>query len=168
MTLHFVAAHGSAVDSANGLVIYPPRMEQSSKPDEVEYQYAIYNKDRNRHGLGFFGLNVLTEEAGETVRLNTLDLGGPQVIDSMLKLKQRLHIDGDDFEFIHRLAEGLVRVFESRTDNTEAVHYVALTEEAPLQDIGLAVPANLSRRSNGQVVLAEAWVDAHPIVRSVP
>jgi hypothetical protein len=168
MTLHFVAAHGSAVDSANGLVIYRPRMQPTSTPDEVEWQYMVYKNDDMGHGLGFFGLHVLIEEAGETVRLFTLDLGRPDVVTSMLKLKQRLSIDGDDFEFIHRLAEGLVRVFESRTDNTEAVHYVALTEEAPLQDVGLAAPANFSRLSNGQVVLAEAWVDAHPIVRSVP
>jgi hypothetical protein len=168
MTLHFVAAHGCAVDSANSLVIYPPRMEPTSKPDEVEYQYWLYKNDDMGHGLALFGLNALIEEAGEAVRLFTLDLGQPQVIEPILKLKQRLAIDGDDFEFIHRLAEGLVRVFQSRTDNTEAVHYVALTQDAPLQDVGLVVPAYLPRLSNGQVVLAEARVDAHPVVRRVP
>jgi hypothetical protein len=168
MTLHFVAAYGCAVDSANSLVIYPPRMEPGPKPDEIEYQYSIYKNDDTRDGLGFFGLHTLIEEAGETVRLFTMDLGQPQVINSMLNVKERLQVDGDGFDFIRGLAEGLVKAFESRTDNTEAFRYVALTQEGPLQNIGLVVPAHLPRLSNGQVVLAEVLVEAHPIVRSVP
>lgn len=168
MTLHFVAALGSAIDSANGLVIYRPRMQPGSTADEVEWQYAIRKEDGTREGLGFFGLHVVIEEAGESVRLFTMNLGQPQVIKSMLNIKQRLHIDGDDFEFIHRLAEGFVKAFESRTDNTEVVRYVALTEETSLKDVGLIAPAELPRLSNGQVVLAETRLEAHPIVRSAP
>lgn len=166
MTLHFVAAYGCAVDSANGLVVFEPRMEPGRTPDEIEYQYSINKKDGTREGLGFFGLHVLVEEAGETVRLFTMKLGQPQVIDSMLKIKERLHIDGDEFEFIHRLAEGFVRAFESETDNTEVIRYVALIQDAPLQDVGLAVPANLPRLPNGQVVLAEIRLEAHAIATS--
>lgn len=168
MTLHFVAAYGCAVDSANSLVIYEPRMEPTSKPDEVEWQYMIYKNDDMGHGLGFFGLHALIDDGGEIVRLFTLDLGRPQVVTSMLKLKHRLGIDGDDFEFIHRLAEGLVRVFESETNNTEVIRYVALTQDAPLQDVGLVVPVDLPRLPNGQVILAETRLEAHPVVRSVP
>jgi hypothetical protein len=168
MTLRFLAAYGSAVDSANALVIYRPRMQPTSTPDEVEWQYSIRRDDGTREGLGFFGLRVVIEEAGEAVRLFTMNLGQPQVIKSMLSMKQRLHIDGDDFEFIHRLAEGFVKAFESRTDNTEVVRYLALTEDASLKDVGLTAPADLTRLSNGQVVLAEARLVAHPIVRSAP
>jgi len=167
MTLHFVAAHGSAVDSINGLVIYRPRIEPGSTPDEVEYQYTIYKNDGTHSGVGLVGLNVMIEDA-ETVRILTLNLAQPQAIKSMLRVKQRLGIDGDDFEFIHRLAEGFVRAFESRTDNTEAVHYVALTQEEPLRNVGLVIPADLPRLPNGQVVLAETRLKAYPIAQSVP
>lgn len=168
MTLHFVAAHGSAVDSVNGLVIYRPRIEPGATPDEVEYQYTIYKKDGTHSGVGLVGLSAMIEEAGETVRLLTLNLAKPQAIRSMLRVKQRLGLDGDDFEFIHRLAEGFVRAFESRTDNTEAVHYVALTQEEPLRDLGLVTPADLPRLPHGQVILAESRVAAHPIVGLAP
>jgi len=86
----------------------------------------------------------------------------------MLNVKERLEVDGDGFNFIRGLAEGFVKAFESRTDNTEAFRYVALTQEGTLKNIGLFVPAHLPRLSNGQVVLAEVLVEAHPIVRSVP
>lgn len=168
MTLRFVAAHGSSVDTANALVIYRPRMEPCAAPDEVEYQYAIYKNEDERDGLGFFGLSIVIEEGGEPVRVFTLDLGRPPVIESMIELKKRLKVDGDDFDFIQRLAEGLVGVFESRTDNTEAVRYVALTQDAPLHEKGIAVPDALPRLPNGQIVLAEARVEAHTIEGSVP
>lgn len=168
MTLHFVAAHGSSVDSANALVIYEPRIEAGPAPDEVEYQYAIYQNENTRDGLGLFGLNVLIDEGGEIVRVFTLDLGQPQVLESTLKLKQRLGIEGDDFEFIHGLAEGLVRVFDSRTDNREAVRYVALTQDVALQAKGVAVPDGLPRLPNGQIVLAETRVAAHPVEGIAP
>lgn len=158
MTLHFVAAHGSSVDRANALVIYEPRIEAGPAPDEVEYQYAIYQNENTRDGLGLFGLNVVIEEGGQNVRVFTLDLGQPQVLESTLKLKQRLAIEGDDFDFIHGLAEGLVRVFESRTDNREAVRYVALTQDAALQAKGVAVPDGLPRLPDGQIILAETDV----------
>lgn len=87
---------------------------------------------------------------------------------SMLNIKQRLHIDGDDFEFIRRLAEGFVTAFESRTDNTEVVRYVALTEVNSLKEVGLTAPPELPRFSDGQVVLAETRLEARPIVRSAP
>jgi hypothetical protein len=164
MSLHFIAAHGYSIDTANAVMICPPRMEPGTASGEVEYQYWIYKNDDMGHGLGCFGSSVLVEEAGQTVRLFTLNLGQPQAIESMLKLKQQFHLDVSDFEFIHRLAEGLVRVFESRTDNAEAVRYVALTVEARLQDIGVTVPADLPRLPSGQVVLAEARVQASSIL----
>ena len=168
MPLHFAAAHGSAVDSINGLVIYRPRIEPGSTADEVEYQYTIYKEDGTHSGVGLVGLNVMIEEAGETVRLLTLNLARPQAIKSMLRVNPRLGIDGDDFGFIRRLAEGFVRAFESRTDNTEAVRYMALTQDAPLREVGLVVPPDLPRLSSGQVVLAETRLEIHPIVRLVP
>lgn len=155
MTLHFVAAHGSSVDSANALVIYEPRIEAGPAPDEVEYQYAIYQNEITRDGLGLFGLNMLIDEDGVRVRVFTLDLGQPQVLESTLKLKQRLGIEGDDFDFIHGLAEGLVRVFEGRTDNRETIRYMALTQDVALQAMGVVVPGGLPRLPDGQIVLAE-------------
>ncbi|MET0617600.1 MAG: hypothetical protein ABWZ54_07490, partial [Luteibacter sp.] len=163
MPVHFEAAHGSAVDSENRLVIYRPRIEPGTVPDEIEYQYAIYQNDDIRDGIGIFGLNVRIEENGEIVRLFTLDLGQPQVIESIQKLQRRLAIEGDEFAFLHGLADGLVKVFQGRTDNTEAVQYVALTQEASLQAMGLSVPEGLPRLPNGQFVLAQAVIPAHPV-----
>lgn len=167
MSIHFEAALGSAVDSQNGLVIYEPRMQPGRTPDEVEYQYAIY-QGTHRDGLGCFGLSTQIEEDGQPVSLFTLDLGQDWVIDSMVKLKQRFHIEGDVFEFVQGLAEGLVKVFETRTDNTNAAHYVALTQEAPLRVAGLNVPDPLSHLSNGQIILAEVRVPARHARGSVP
>lgn len=167
MPLHFEAAHGCAVDRQNGLEIYQPRMEPGRVPDEVEYQYPIYQGSQ-RHGFGCLGVCTVIEDDGQPVRLFTLDLGQGWVIDWILKLKQQLQIDGDTFDFVQRLAEGLVRVFQSRTDNTEAAHYVALTQDAALREYGISVPDGLSHLSNGQLVLAEVRVQAHPVEGAVP
>ena len=167
MPLHFEAAHGCAVDRGNGLEIYRPRMEPGRSPEEVEYQYPIYQGEKT-HGIGCLGLSTVIEENGHPVRLFTLDLGQGGAIDRILKLKQQLQIDGDTFEFVQRLAEGLVKVFQSRTDNTEAAHYVALIQDAALQEHQISVSDGLARLSNGQVILAEVHVQAHPVEGAVP
>jgi hypothetical protein len=137
-------------------------MEPGSAPDEVEYQYPIYQGE-TMHGFGCFGLCTVIEEDGQPVRLFTLDLGQGWVIDWVLTLKQQLKIDGDTFDFVQRLAEGLVRVFQSRTDNTEAVRYVVLSQNAALREYEISVPDGVARLSNGQLILAEVRVPARPL-----
>jgi len=161
MPLRFEAAHGSAIDQHNDLKIFQPRMEPTSTPEEVEYQYAIY-RENTRYGLGCFGLSTVVQEQGRSVRVFTLDLGQDWVIESIQKLRQRLDIDGDDFDFALHLAEGLVQVFQSQTDNAEEVRYLALMQDAFFESRGWIVPSGLARLANGEVVLAQVVVPAHP------
>jgi hypothetical protein len=161
MPLRFEAAHGSAIDPHNDLKIFQPRMEPTATPDEVEYQYAIYRGD-TRYGFGCFGLSMVVQEQGRSVRVFTLDLGQDWVIESIQKLRERLSIDGDDFDFAQRLAEGLVQVFQSRTDNTEEVRYLALMQTAFLDKKGWVASDALAHLPNGDVVLAQIVVPAYP------
>ena len=167
MPLHFEAARGSAVDHQNGLVIYQPRIEPRSIPDEAEYQYPIYRGEK-LHGIGFFGICKEIEEEGQPTQLFTMDLGQAWVLDSILELKQQLEIDGDDFDFMQQLADGFVKVFQSRKNNREAVHYLALTQEATLLAQGIRTPHGIPRIANGQLILAELRLPARPMEGAVP
>ena len=68
MPLRFEAAHGSAVDSRNDLKIFRSRMEPTSTPEEVEYQYAIY-RGETQYGFGCLGLSTVVQEQGRPVRV---------------------------------------------------------------------------------------------------
>lgn len=166
MSLHFEAARGSAVDHQNGLVIYQPRIEPRSIPDEAEYQYPIYRGEK-LHGIGFFGLCKEIEEDGELTQLFTMDLGQAWVLESIIELKQQLEIDGEDFDFVQQLADGFVKVFQSRKNNRKAVHYLALTQEAALLAQGIRAPDGISRLANGQLILAELRLPAYPVGSAV-
>jgi hypothetical protein len=159
MPLRFEAAYGSAVDQRNDLKIFQPRMEPMATPDGVEYQYAIYRGD-TRYGFGCFGLSVVVQEQGRSVRVFTLDLGQDWVIQWGQELRQQLDIDGDDFDFALRLAEGLVQVFQSDTGSIEEVRYLALMPDAVFEAKGWVAPGHLTRLANGDVVLAQVVVQA--------
>ncbi len=94
------------------------------------------------------------------MRIFTLDLWQDWVIEWIQELRQQLEIDGDDFEFVQRLAEGLVQVFQSRTDNTEEVRYLALIQDGVIKAKRWVVPGGLTRIANGDVVLAQVVVPA--------
>jgi hypothetical protein len=162
MPLRFEAAHGSAIDANNDLKIFQPRMQPTATPDEVEYQYPIY-KGEKLHGIGCFGLCTLIEEEGEPTQLFTIDFGQDWVLKSIMQLKQRLEVDGDDFDFVHQLADGFVKVFQSRKHNPQAVHYLALSQDVCLREAGVRFPEELVRLSNGQIILAELRLPAHPV-----
>jgi hypothetical protein len=162
MSIHFEAARGSAVDRQNDLTIYQPRMQPTDTADEVEYEYAIYRGDV-RYGLWCLGTSHLTQVEGRVVRIFTLDLGRDWVSKSFWELKKEISISGDDLNFLVGLAEGLVKVFQSRTDNDAEVRYVALSQELALQDRGIVAPKNLARLPNGSLILAEVVVPAHPL-----
>ncbi len=161
MPLRFEAAYGSAVDQHNNLKIFEPRMEPTSIPDGVEYQYAIYRGD-TRYSFGCFGLCTIVQEEGRRVRVFTLDLGLDWVIESIQKLRQCLDIDGGDFDFAQRVAEGLVLVFQSQTGNSEEVRYMAFMRDAVFKAKGWVAPDGLVRLANGDVVLAQVVLPVNP------
>ena len=167
MPLHFEAARGSAVDHQNGLVIYEPRIEPRSVPEEAEYQYPIY-RGKTLHGIGFFGLCMVIDEHGEQTQLFTMDLGQVPVLEAMLRLKQRLEIDGDDFEFVQQLANGFIKVFQSREYSRIPVRYLALTQGAVLLELGMHAPEGLPHLSNGQIILAELRLPGRPVEGALP
>jgi hypothetical protein len=84
-----------------------------------------------------------------------------------VNVMERLQIESDGFDFIRGLAEGFVRAFKSRTNNTEALRYVAVAEEVALRNVGLVVPAGLPCLSNGEIVLAETRLKAHGVRHQV-
>ncbi|WP_266171702.1 hypothetical protein [Dyella subtropica] len=166
MPLHFEAANGSAIDHQHGLEVFQPRMEPTENQGEVEYQYWIF-RGESQYSLGCFGTFNSIKNEGRNVDVFTLNLGQNWVIESIFKTKDRLNILGDKFSFLVGLSEGLVRVFQSRRDNDNEVRYLALSQEAVLHDHGIAIPDGLLRLPNGDIVLAEVTVPAHPSASTV-
>lgn len=164
----FVAAKGSAIDKENALIIYTPRMLPAQSPDNVEYQYSFYRDDDNIDGLGFFGSGLIVNENGRAQQIFTLDLGREGVLNSIFdRLKKSLRNKDDDIRFLKYLAQGLVTVFESRTDNDNEVRYIAITRSDLLASRGINVPAELENSLSeiflpeGAIILAETVVPAH-------
>lgn len=160
MSIFFEAVHGSSIDKANNIEIFQPRIHPTESPDEMEYQYSIYQGEK-RYGLGCCGICRQADSKGGSARIITLNLGEDWVIQSMLKLKRRLYNHDDDFTFVVNLARGLILVFKSRTDNTEAVQYIALTKESTLAAHGIAINETVERFSADEIILSKISLPAH-------
>ena len=159
MTLHFEAAFGSAIDVRNNIRIHQPRIHKGSSPDGAEFDYAIY-RGADRDSLSCGGTSTLIENNGTQVRLFTLDLGEPSVVEAMLKLKDRLRIACENFDYFHQLARGLALVFQSRTDNTEEVLYVVFASPSSLITYAISPPTDFPRLPNGNLLLADVRLQA--------
>lgn len=160
MSIFFEAAHGSSIDKTNNIEIFQPRIHPTGSPDEIEYQYSIYQGEK-RYGLGCLGICRQPDTKVGSARITTLNLGEDWVIQSMLKLKRRLCNHDDGFTFIMNLARGLVLVFKNRTDNTEAVQYIALTKESTLAAHGIVINETVERFSVNEIILSKISLPAH-------
>ena len=161
MPLRFEAAPGSAIDPEHGIKILCSRQEPGRTPDEIEYQYAIY-KDGKRHGFGCLGISTSVVERDRTIRLFTLDLGPDAYVRLMLSLRLTLQIKDGELDFVLALTDGLLKVHLDRSDNEENVRYIALGMRDSLLSAGVPVPSDFPALPNGQLILAEAHVPAHP------
>lgn len=167
MPLNFETAAGCAVDEANGIIIYMPRMLPLVRPEDVEYQYTILH-GKKRHGLGCLGLGTVIEENGEKSRLMTIDLGTANALASVDSLKMKLQIDDDYFEFLVGLAGGLVKAFLGETGGRLPIRYLALGDQALLEQNGVVAPPSFPTLPNGLLILAEAILPARPLVTNHP
>lgn len=164
MSLDFKSQLGSAVDSSTGLVIYTPRMLPASppeSPDHTEYQYPLYLGGKRVYGLGLNGSDAVMEKVGRREWISKLDLGRDWVLDAVFEFKRMLGSGDGDFLFLQGLARGLVGVFEKDTNRGYDFRYLALTDAALLAQRGIAVPDDVARLPNGEVVLAEAFMPVH-------
>lgn len=169
MNLQFEATQGSAVDRVNGLEIFRPRMLPLEAHDAVEFQFAIYQGDK-RHGFGCNGtFHVVQKNEGCAVRVFTLDLGEDLTVEWAAELKVWLNLPGDSFGFLVGLADGLAKSFQGRTDNyDEELRYEVVSNVASLIKRGFAAPDDVTRGSDGEIVLATVRVPLHPMTDVVP
>jgi hypothetical protein len=167
MPLHFEAAHGSSIDRVNGLEIFRPRLVPRPEKDAIAYEYALYKGDV-RHSISCIGMHVEVEEEDSVTDLFTLELSEGWILLSIAKLKKDLAIDGDEFTFVKGLAEGLVRVFQSRITIARPTRYVALADLTSLTAHGLTPSRDLHRLSNGQIILAEVALPSSPLGSTSP
>lgn len=170
MPLNFVPQRGAAVDRETGLTIYAPRMLPAEGQDDVEYQYSFDRNDHSIDGLGLYGFELSVRRNGRVQQVFTLDLGREAVLESIFnRVKKSFANEDDDFSFLANLAQGLISVFESRTDNDDDVRYVAITKPSLLSQHGIELPEEFKNIADdislpdGYVAIAEITVPAHPV-----
>lgn len=157
MPFHFQAKPYSSLDPISETEIPRPRIGPTVLADGrhgTEYQFAIYRGDSRVGGVGFDGWDEMTQDVGRPVHAFVFDLRQAQVIHAMLTYKQTLGSVDDDFTYLQGLAQGFVLSFAGRTDNDEALRYLAVTSPQALLESQVPVPTNVAQRDDGSIVLA--------------
>lgn len=154
----FEVAPGGAEDRAHHLRLFRPRVEPTTDAHVDEYQFPVYRGD-DRYAISVPG-DASMVEGEQTI---TLHLGSPSVLDGILEMKRYFDIQEEDGAFLLELAQGLVKVFVSRTDNGEALTYRVVVDAAVWRERGYHPSAEgLVASLPGEWILAEAHVPAHP------
>jgi hypothetical protein len=135
MPLHFEASQGCAIDRINGLQLFHTRMEPRN-PGEAEYQFAIYRGDK-WYAFSCYGVCRLMIINWKPTRINSMNLGRDWLLDAILRIKKALGVDGTDLEFVHGLAVGITKTFESRSDNVYEVDYTVVATRDSLTEKGM-------------------------------
>jgi hypothetical protein len=177
MPLNFKPQSRSAIDMDTGIVIHTPRMLPASppeNPDHTEYQYMFWRNSEIIGALAVFVSSMMVEKPGHKEQVFMLDLGRNLALDSMLRFKNALNNDDDEFTFLQGLAHGLVAVFENRYWVAYDLRYVAVTKLALLAEHGVAVPAGVELVPTGmmplaqnEIVLAEVTVPARAMPKTL-
>lgn len=164
MPLQFIPRERSAIDLVSGVSIPRPRMLPSSDAAggrTIEFQYAFLRNGERIGGMGVFGSETVAERAEGREWACTLDLTPVWVLEDMLRFKKTLGDTNDDLAFVTELAEGLVNAFAGQTNNTEAMHYRAISTVDALAQVGIQTLAASKRLTDGKIVLADVHVPAH-------
>lgn len=163
MPIYFKAEMSSAIDEKSGVSIPQPRMLPATLPDGrdgIEYQYVFRRNDERVGAFGIFGSEIALEGQGRREWLYTLDLTHEVAFKSLFRLKQTIGNADEDFDFVRDVACGLVKVFASQRDNTEAQRNVVVTSVEALTRHGVDVPSTVHPCPDGTIVLAEAFIAA--------
>lgn len=164
MPFHFQAKPYSSLDPISKTEIPRPRIGPTVLADGrhgTEYQFAIYRGDSRVGGVGFDGWDETTQDEGRPVHCFVFDLRHAQVIHALLAYKQTLDNVDDDFTYLQGLAQGFVLSFAGRTDNDEALRYLAVTSAQALMESQVPMPSNVAKRDDGSIVFASIDVPAH-------
>ena len=164
MTPDFQVRSHSSFDLASGISINRPRILPATLGDGkegTEYQYAFLRDGKRLDGLGFLGSNMVVEKDGRREWVFTFHLAGEKLLRAMLEFKAIFEADGDDFEFLCKLAQGLVLAHAGRTDNVDALRYVAATTLDALSAAGVSISGETQVLDEGIVILAEVLVPQH-------
>jgi len=81
-------------------------------------------------------------------------------LEGVFELKRILGNDDGDFQFLQEVARGLVVVFATEPSPDYDFRYSALISADALAAGGVVVPPGTPQGSNGEIVLAEAFVPA--------
>lgn len=164
MTPDFQVRPESSFDLVNGISINRPRILPAILADGregTEYQYAFLRDGKRLDGLGFLGFDVVVEKGGRREWVFTFHLDTEKLLRALLEFKAVFHAGGEDFDFLCKLAQGLVLAYAGRTDNEDALRYVAATTFEALSAASVFISGETYVLDGGIVILAEALVPKH-------
>lgn len=160
MALYFELRDGAAVDRDSGLNIRMPRMQPDEAAGITEFQYPIYLGEQRIHGVALLGADAMEANGARRLWTTKLELGAAGALEGVFELKRILGNDDGDFQFLQEVARGLVVVFATEPSPDYDFRYSALISADALAAGGVVVPLGTPQGSNGEIVLAEAFVPA--------
>lgn len=164
MSINFEPNENTAFDEGTGVTISHPRILPATRSDgseALEYQYTFRRNGERVGAMGFFGTEDVSVVGGQRAWTQTLDLSPDAVLMDMLRFKQVLGKEGDEFTFICALAEGLLNVFAGSTGNLRAVRYLAISTSEALTRVGAPGLGTHRTLPDGTVILACLAFPAH-------
>lgn len=164
MAVDFKPMVNSSYDEESGVSIPLPRMLPDSRSDGlrgIEYQYAFRRDGERIGGLGLLGTEVKVEQASKPEWVSTLEIDKDIQLKSFSRLKQDIQNDDDPFEFLQKVAQGLVNVFVGQRSNSDTFRYVVTVHADLLRRNGIDVPPGNVQTAEGWVVLADVLVPPH-------
>ena len=161
MSIEFVPDSNSAFDPSSGVRIGLPRVLPATLPDgseAIEYQYTFRRGGERLASLGILGTEALSVQSSGHERIYTLELGASEVLESILRFKERIENSDDPVPFIRAVAQGLLNVFSNQPSTFESILYAAVSRADSLMQLGIAIPEDSLQLRNGVVLLARLFV----------
>ena len=161
MSIEFKPDCNSALDASSEVRISFPRILPATLSDgseAIEYQYTFRRDGERVASLGILGTENLSVQGSVHQRIYTLDLSASEVLDSILRFKERIENSDDPAPFVRAVAQGLLNVFSNQSSTSESVRYVAFARVDSLIQHGMAIAEDSLQLRDGVVLLARLLV----------
>ena len=161
MPLEFRPDSNSAFDAASPVRISFPRVLPATLPDgseAIEYQYTFRRDGERVASLGVLGTETLSVHGNGNKRLCTLDLSASELLESILRFKEKIENSDDPAPFVRAVAQGLLNVFSNQPSTSESVRYVAFARVDSLIQHGIAIAEDSLQLRHGLALLASLFV----------
>lgn len=169
--MEFIPHGHTAFDESTGITISHPKMYPEKHADgtiTAEDEYTLFSNDEIIDGIVISGDQKTTEKNGSRQYTYTLEIVEKNTFERLLRLKEMLRNESSEYEFISKIAQGLVNVFINTKGNSFAQRNLVTTTNEALSQNGVIIPNYAHTLPDGTIILAESYIPANSEQNSQP